>query len=398
MLARTKHNTAVFAMVLVLGGCSSCIPGERAVWVDELLNEGTGPGRIGDPGPGCPADSVTANQEHIDSLCRVVLPRSAKLWFTSGPEGEPCWCACRELQALSPLTLDSLILADKARQRKTTLLRKSAFVKPGPVPYKAKSDTTLRSAISAGLLRVDTTLRLHTLRRFGPRPERPVNRSLMFSVVPEECDAADWEVMLLGEWVYMGDIIDRIHEAFPVFTLSCTKRGRWPVVTGFSDYSDAPEGSEVPSDAGGLDIQLPEEFVVHEEVGGELIVYMLLHELGHGLAPIKGCSDGSEQVCEGMADWWAGAVGLRKVFPGADWATISAAARDQLSAYYEAIGLALDCGTPFCGCDNIACGYPPVGCRQAIMRKACYASRTKAACMREWADAHEPCTACPAAD
>ena len=155
-------------------------------------------------------------------------------------------------------------------------------------------------------------------------------------------------------------IINDIHRAYPYFKVDDSGEMEWP--------TSLPELGEDSL----LVIDLSDEFMYAEEVRGEMLAWMILHELGHLLADREPCNAGVLQSCEGAADYWAAATGLRKVYPDQQFIDVSKAAQQQMQAYQLSLYRTLDrCGTPSCGCEeNPSCGYPPPRCRVSTIQLA----------------------------
>lgn len=178
--------------------------------------------------------------------------------------------------------------------------------------------------------------------------------------------------------------------AWPVFSWTVVNDEEywpWSTPTGV-DRDDAGPGSPV------VHISIPKTFWRRSEVNGELVAFLLAHEISHGLATGFTCHDGAgELVCEGQCDWWAANRVMREVFSDAEYVSIMVAAAEQMAEYHDGLyGATAECGEAICSCDDASCGYPPKTCRVRTMLAALTIPPRRPGCVRNWQDSFT--TAC----
>ncbi|MEO8067189.1 MAG: hypothetical protein ABI599_05815 [Flavobacteriales bacterium] len=295
-------------------------------------------------GRSCSAAWAQLHAGTIDSLCAENLPRGARIWFMD-EDSLPCWCRCTALDALPQSVRDSLLAARRVSDALGYGSRADSLKPPKAPPspvFSAGPDS-----VPEGLPSTAAT---------------PCGRTRGYLPFGDGC-------------ISISALERRFFDVFPVFRLEVDARAHgsyWPeVYTCDAAYAWREGDPALTSDKVML-IKIPAGFYLNSEVKGELLAFILAHEIGHGLAEGFTCYAGDDRtVCEGEADWWAAEVGLRSVFPDAEFVPIALAARRQLGKYYDWLyGYDATCGWHFCDCDNAACGYPPKDCRQRALSAA----------------------------
>lgn len=320
------------------------------------------------PGEGTPA-FCSRNADLIGQACNELLPEDHRVWLATdedGPDG--CWCTCTTLTTLTVLQADSL-RADRLAQWQQRLGRLAA--KRGRVALMAPPHRRSRTPLSDS-----TTVR--------PRAAADTAMARLRSARP----AGARTYKLAGRWITLDQLIDRVYEQFPIFNItydayegSAYTRVSNDVNLDAAHTWQASDGPLPPDQR--ITIDIPSALLDDPAVDGELILFLLLHEVGHALGHVTSCMENWPIVCEGQADAWAAFVGLRKVFPGRRFMEVSIAAQRQLRAYDTAIeGDYITCG--WCiACDDNNCGYPPLDCRLRTIR-AGRMLRPVPACVGDW--------------
>lgn len=368
-------------------------------------------------GTRCPDTLAVRNARVVDALCRANVPRGAKVWFEVEGTERSCWCECEALALAGPLVLDSLIAMRKERDRIQVAVRRAngKFVRVPQQPTKRLAGTTAHTDTLPSGIRVLKRLPRSDV-RVGPRavrpqapladssqvhgPGPPVARAQMRSVALETCAREYWEIPFDGTCYQVDEVVAWFEEVYPVFTVDYEEVSSEdaPYTIDPSDLRDQFDSRGRVRPADKLAIQIPWAFLDAPEVGGELLAFMLAHEIGHGLGEPAPCTETYEQVCEGNADYWGAAVGLRGVFQGPEFTRVSREAQRQLEAYMLSLGYSPDeCGSLWCrDCgENPSCGHPPLSCRLRTIKQARYASMAQTACSRSWAEGQEGCPTCP---
>ncbi len=391
-LTRWGGGLVLVSALSSLSGCCDLVPSwcdqpteatpQQNARIRELL--GNIPEKAADQGAPagqpCPASFFADHAGAIDSACARVVPGSGALWFKA-PDGQPCWCACEAMLDLGPELRDSLVAARRASD-----IRR----------YDARADSLpphmLRGPMKSARLIGPSGDSLRTMQR------RSVRRAM--SQEPDmSCDRTDRKVPLNGGCVSVSAIITALREEFPMFKITWDEEGAdeyYPAASNYSEAQTWEPGDPPLVSRKRASINIPSGFIEHEAVGGELIAFLLAHEIGHALAEGFACNDSEEPTyCEGECDFWGIDTGLRTVYDGPNYIALCQAAAEQLVAYeLDLWGDEANCGYPFCGCDAFECGYPPTECRGRIIRGACTPSGLRRVrCIENWTET-EP-SSCP---
>ncbi len=360
---QTNGKGAACALAIsILFGCGTNTVTERALWVQrslEALRDSIDGGTIALDqligGVECSSVFRSQHQPLIDSMCAVLVPGSTRLWFEV--DDAPCWCLCNDLAGLGRPTLDSLI----AQKRIDHVARfkdrsKSWMPLDGFPPLGVKRAQPISLPDTSGRRSVVRAVHRRTTAQTDPG-----------------CDRGDHEVPFGEGCIMVEDLVELYRSWYSYIDVTY-----YP--------SDRPWTSVVVSiHDGSMTINIPPDLMEHDEVGGELIAFLLAHEIGHANGEISECGSNSEVVCEGDADHWGAAYGMREVFEGSDYIRVSKGAQAQLEAYYESLGADDQrCGNPFCSCEDPSCGHPPAVCRAQTIKMGRWASQRRPVCNDRW--------------
>lgn len=374
-----------------------------------LADDGNGSEPVGGSGRSCPDTLSRNNASYIDTLCQMIVPRSGKIWFELPSTGTSCWCECEAMKALSPVEVDELIakrrLADRAivldRVTKwASFPRPNAEDKKDTVPKKLLHfvrDTSITGP--AGLPRSKFKLRRST--RYIPlRSETPLGTiHASIAEAPPFCPWGDWEFPFGDGYVRVCDVVEQVRAAYPHFRIETIETGKWPEVYKAPELRRLIATGQPITQNDLMVIEVPDEFMAAEEVLGEMLVWMLLHEVGHGVGTADLCNPEVPVSCEGGADYWAAAVGLRQVYGDGDaFRDVSKAAEEQLEEYSRRVyaGDMNRHGAMGCDCTlTRSCDHPPAWCRVKTIELGRWADKRRAACSRNWCDGLAECPDCP---
>ncbi|MEO8589090.1 MAG: hypothetical protein ABI432_06975 [Flavobacteriales bacterium] len=286
----------------------------------------------------------------VSKLCAEVLPEDGRIWFENAA-GNTRWCACEELSQFNLEQLDTLRTLEHRRWRERARGIRSNVARARKLGRPHRRDTTAHHAVTG------STVQTFSL---APPPGAPA-----------DCFGRTFTFM--GRSVTLGDIAGAVYRQYPIFRLECD---RWPgdLYTAISDdvnlenaHDWVPADGELPLDERVI-IGIPSALMDDPATEGELVLFFLLHEVGHVLGSMGECMPGWPMVCEGNADAWASYVGLRAVVPPRRLVRVGRAISTQFEAYVMSVdGAFRPCG--YCiGCDDNNCGYPPLDCRLLTLR------------------------------
>jgi hypothetical protein len=238
-----------------------------------------------------------------------------------------------------------------------------------------------------GILSPDPPTPLQRPENLGPQAQMTSSCDRSHGIVPFGEDCIDVET-----------IIQAFEEVFPIFDAEIRVVAKdFPETLGAPDEPWDEPDPDLDEDEK-LDITIPKRFIRHNKVGGELVAFMLAHEIGHGLGAASSCTDTYEQICEGYADHWAAAWGLSMVYPEEEYIRISKEAEKQIADYIDARGGdQVECGNRFCDCPVYhGCGHPPAACRAQTIKMGRWPTKKMPVCVDRWAnDLDDDCGDCP---
>jgi|GEM_PF-5562948 len=336
------------------------------------------------------ADSLSADRmEELRRICADVLPVDGRIW-TRNKAGNSCRCECPDWSKYTVWQVDSMKAAKQLIEAKRVVERLSIW--DSMAAQWAHSDSlyiTKKKKKKKSYPRVD----------YVPFDDA---RDCMHVDGPKliECCLpifwTDKEAMAL--WAF-GQYAEPAN--YPVFLYSITNvDNEYPSSNG----SPSTLGTWAPGDGerydSGFRIYFPRNFVHAPQVGWELMLFFVGHELGHALGEEAPCSSRGGIICEGQCDHWGASVGLRRVCGSGlnckTYSAIAEAAAVQLEAYMDVVHADPSCGGPMCPIcpDNTsACGYPPKACRAETIRAA-IVLLPEPECTRDWYTRPGRSTAC----
>lgn len=292
----------------VFAGCCDDAPHAAGAWPQEWLErDDGGADQAGFAGLGrpCPQELAQANAGYIDTLCQGLIPRSGKVWFERQDDGTSCWCACLALQNYGPLTIDSLRSIRRARERQLVQKRARSlhsYPEPKsaePVVVPVLTDTAVGPRIGKDIRKRRLVERaLITPPSSSPQRPRPVAQvhARTTRPMPGECPWGDWEFPFGDTDARVCDLIEQVWRAYPYFEIESISSGTWPIVHGAPELRDDLVHGRTLSEDDLLLIQVPDAFMEAEDVLGEMLVWMLLHEIGHALGPEDPCTPGVSEI------------------------------------------------------------------------------------------------------
>ncbi len=223
-------------------------------------------------------------RQRVDRVCMETLPYDARVHFRTA-NGGTCYCTCDTLINKTVKEIDELRVVRARRYahniRKFSEQVGDSIVRGAPGKAMRPPDDRCSSDLvevaegmeRCGVLTCDADDRLDkVLSRISAsgfsRPSSILSFFVNFYPDADECG-----------------------ELFP-----------WK--QGFSCAPDAPDNAVCPN------IHVPSSFIRHPAVGEELLMFMILHEIGHGVAD----EETAFQNCEANADAWAIEVGFNAVY------------------------------------------------------------------------------------
>lgn len=277
------------------------------------------------------ADKLKARSARI---CDEVLPASLRVYYAT-PEGNSCYCECEGLKDLTMAAFDSLRRQRSARYAKSLMEFNEKY-----------KGIDVHSAAPSGGASDDCAA-------CDVEEELPNNIILCGELPCSEDEPLKERLMdVSASGLTYGDVAEF---RFVLCTAPTDCEKQFASITGV-DYDDDPD-IEFPV------IKVPSSFMRHVAVRDELLMFFLLHEMGHGVGDCGG--DGTN--CEPDADAWAIEIGFNAVY-GADYATACSSAVAQLETYYTAcydpIVRDLPHATDAGGSVN---NYPKLSCRTGLM-------------------------------
>lgn len=316
-------------------------------------------------GGSCPDAWLDQYAGSVDSLCAAVVPREGRVWFEAD-DGEPCWCACSALQGVAGGVLDSLAAARRLHDARI---------------FDARFDTT--SSTSADVPNYTKKVVAAPGPGGGPLLQTP----------PPTCNRNSYRMPFGDDCRTVASIMGDVFAAYPVFTHSYDESGDWviqdPANAEHVAAWDAEDGELLSSKRMGIII--PKPFMKNPNVKGELLVFLVLHELGHVFGDQKDCDAGDGRVWEGDCDHWAATIGLRAVYSGPEMKEVSKAAEQQLEDYYaDLYGADQVCGSPKCSCVAPQAGYPGIACRMRNLENGRKPPQSRPRCNSTWCGSPVP--------
>lgn len=272
----------------------------------------------------------------VERVCQEVLPFDARVYFRTA-QGSTCYCTC---EALVDKNVKEVRLAREQRAHRYARNIQAFFQRVGDTAVHAGP----RSPISTD---------------DGRCPDRDlvdlggIVRCGTFGCPSDERLDGVLEKIARSGYTRPASILSAFVEFFPNAT-ECEIAFPW--IQGSYCAAGAPTGT-CPH------IKVPSSFLRHPAVGEELIMFMLLHEIGHAVA---GAETGFED-CEANADAWAIEAGFNAVY-GEGMGEAVTKLLEQLDKYYRAVypSASVELAT-VSGGDHCIGSYPKLACRLGLI-------------------------------